>query len=290
MGFTLGGNMISAIRSNIELLVSKVSGCGLISLGDNLALIRWLRFCFVVLILTACRPSFLPISTSSPIVSSLPIAFERNSSTVIMFAEARSSGGPPWPTEYCNYVPELRIWGDGRVVISEQLAGSRQVRIGHVDEATKQELLQILIRQGFFSWTPEYPNPAATGFKLQTILQSGKYGHAWNDPDPPEIYKQILVAIGVDRLNLFVPQNARLMATSDTGPGMFGESSEWPARFGITLQGITGSGVEVSGDVLAFAWQMISEGRWLFKEGNTEYVIWLQVPAIFIPDKTFGCP
>jgi hypothetical protein len=89
---------------------------------------KWVLSLLVVFLVGSCTPS--------------PIPYDESQNALLIYARSRS-GGPPMEGCLCNSVPELRIWGDGRVVMGPTYK-SRQINLGHIDKAQIEDILDML--------------------------------------------------------------------------------------------------------------------------------------------------
>jgi hypothetical protein len=242
---------------------------------------KWIFLSLVVLLLGSCTPS--------------PIPYDENQNALLMFARLKAQGGAPMEGSLCNSVPDLRIWGDGRVVTGAYTDKGRQISLGHLEKAQIEDMLGMLRNAGFFSnWTPDIGalNPGGMGFDLVVNLPSGAYSYSWGWMGPvyPEIYQEMLSKISPTELNPFTPERATLMAV----PFTYGGSEnivQWPAQFSFSLKDVTSSGRIIEGEPLAFIWQDVNQNYVpVVMDDNTGYLVWLVMPEISMPYSGYGCP
>jgi hypothetical protein len=238
---------------------------------------KWVLSLLVVLLVGACTPS--------------PVPYDESPNALLIYARSRS-GGPPRQGSLCNFVPNLRIWGDGRVVMGTYTDKGRQVNLGHIDKAQIEDILELLRNAGFYSnWTPEAwpPNPAGDGFDLDVNLPGGDYSYSWQSAYDPEIYRELLAKINPTQLKPFTPGRATLMAVPFSNGS--GDIVQWPPQFSFSLKDVTGSGRIIAGEPLAFIWQDINQNYVpVVMDDNIQYLVWLVMPEISMPYSGYGCP
>jgi len=242
----------------------------------------------IVFITAACGAPRPPTPSATPPVS---LAFDESADSLIIDADSRVHGGAPFPFELCSHVDNLRVWGDGRIVVANDQPGDR-VLAGHLTGDQMARLIEFLYGQ-FFSkaWTSEPPNPAAISFGLALHLQNETLSYSWSEASAPPIYQQLLAQIDPHDLTAFVPQTAQLIVTPGKAdyPGS-PEPPEWPAQFGLSLSQVGGGGTPISGAALDYVWRAFSHASSLsFKEGGKYYIVFLEMPEISIPDSRYGC-
>ena len=68
------------------------------------------------------------------------------------------------------YIPEVQIWGDGRIIWVTKEGQRRQVLEGQLTTEEMEVLLRRFVDAGFFGWEDEYYTPG--GYSLpRTCLQ-----------------------------------------------------------------------------------------------------------------------
>lgn len=240
---------------------------------------KWILLLLVVLLLGSCTPS--------------PVPYDENQNALLIFAWLKTHGGAPMQGSLCNSVPDLRIWGDGRVVTGAYTDKGRQIKLGHVEKAQIEDMLDILRNAGFFSdWTPDplALNPGGTGFDLDVNLPSGAYSYSWGETIYPAIYQEMLSKISPIELTPFTPERATLMVA----PFIYGGSEkivQWPPQFSFSLKDVASSGRIIEGEPLAFIWQDVNQNYIpVVMDNNTNYLVWLVMPEISMPYSGYGCP
>lgn len=189
-----------------------------------------------------------------------------------------------------NYIPPVRIWGDGRIVWAENERSSRRVSVGHLTEDQISDLFEQLAEAGFF-----------TGFRIQRVFGGTGSG-----------YKVVTVDLGGISFSkgLSFEQNrlSDLIAFIEAGAGADGEvfvptvgylhvvkiensscpdarvSHSWPVKeSGFDLANLLGTeshGTEITGTVLEIAWEIAGKQCPVVESGGRAYWIGVTVPGI----------
>jgi hypothetical protein len=99
----------------------------------------------IVAVLVACRLDVKP----------LVVEWDHDPGALIV--EVGTFGGPfPLPGD-SDYLPDVQVWGDGRIVWTErQDNGSRVAWEGYLSEEALTNLLQFIVEEGFFDWRDHY--------------------------------------------------------------------------------------------------------------------------------------
>ncbi len=252
----------------------------------------------IFLTLVACRQSEPKLNYQNDkttlVISPEPkLYYQNDKNTLVISADAQLSPAGGLLGEYCNHIPDLRVWGDGRVIFSQYSPDrKRSVKIGNFDKSQIQTLLQLIAKSGFFRPnTPEVPNPAGTGYELKVVLTSGTYDYNWTFQ--PIIYSDLIKAAGAYDLAEFTPERA-LLVSSPYYPDWTQPKTDlpiWPSEYSFSLAEAD-KGSWVSGDMLTFLWNSVNNSRYIvpgFQEDNKSYSIALQVPGVSFAEPPFNC-
>ena len=140
-------------------------------------------------------------------VSPIPVAkavFDSNPNALVLYADIHYSG-VPLPTRtpndrYCDFLPSLRVWGDGYAYLDENVRNERAaVLSGQLDPATVRALLDILNSEGFFTtWqVPGPANPSGALLRMGAQLQGRpKTEYSTGNLGPP-MYQRLIEAVRV---------------------------------------------------------------------------------------------
>ena len=158
------------------------------------------------------------------------------------------------------YIPEIRVWGDGRVVWVEDSGNARQVLAGQLSEGDMQQLVQTIVDTGFFDWEAGYQELGGNSFPpmhLQVNLSDRSHEVSEHGGAPAEFYMlvdQLTAGAGVEGQPLEPAAGyltVRLWGTA-------GDAPQWPGdALGLTLDQV-GQGCTLEGDLLVFAWEQVN--------------------------------
>jgi len=193
----------------------------------------------------------------------------------------------------CNRLPDVRIWGDGRTILSRYNGQGREVLEGHLSPQQIQSLLQNLQELGFTgAYTPEEVVPAPVSYYLNVYLKSGKVTRQWNYRSP--LVNRFLLRLPFSEFSHYQPQKALLYVGSlGSGGGPSGDSfPEWPSNIGLSLASVPVEGVWVEGDVLRFLWNSVNSQSQTppgFKSAGQYYEVGVEIPGISMMDVPYKC-
>jgi hypothetical protein len=236
-----------------------------------------------------------PIASPYPTPQSPSLSYNHSPEALLIEATTYSSGQRQNAAE-CNFIPDLRVWGDGRIVYAPAMGvgGRRQVQVAKLDENTTGQVITLFDRHNFFApwvWAP-MPSTGGGGFDLQVHLDAGNYGSG----AVYVLYHQMLTLMGVDKLPVYVPQKALLKIGTNSPrgfPGRPGQPLEWPAQLGLLPSDVGPDGRWIEGPGLAGLWDQInisfgSDPVWTDAVGNA-YKVWLEIPGVTQPISAEQC-
>lgn len=238
------------------------------------------RFASIILTLTLAALACVTVLPPRPVL-------EWDTSPDAVVIEAYVVGGMVPINYHQNYIPEVRVFGDGRVVWVAWQDAHRTVLEGHLTQAELRTVLEEFSSAGFFGWEnfyePEgmiYDAPTSTlRVNLLSINKSvseyvegapAQYGVLW-----------ARVASGAGTVGTpFEPASGYLLATPINGTNML-VTHTWPDEAtGLTLSEVT-IGRYVQGEALASAWRIINENQYAVVESDGAlYFIAVQIPGI----------
>ncbi|MEA5078246.1 MAG: hypothetical protein VB013_06710 [Anaerolineaceae bacterium] len=188
-------------------------------------------------------------------------------------------------TDYSD-IPAVQIWGDGKIVWVENLPeGSRKVFEGKIEPQEITSLLQKTIDLGFFKPTRKSKNYAGT--YISVTLINGSHSE-WVDPDNQqlmEIVNSLKTGAG-SKGEPYVPTSGIIFAfpIEDTEHRNITKADFlWPSTlFGSSLEPMSDikEGVEISGEKLAFAWQVVNSPAAAVESEGKVYWVYLQVDKL----------
>jgi hypothetical protein len=196
---------------------------------------------------------------------------------------------PPYYAE--NYIPEVHIWGDGRIVwVENQGRGARRLLEGALTEAQLEALLQRIVDAGFFGWADSYADYRVTDLPTQCLrveLSSQTKQVCEYYTGAPEAFHTLFAAVtggagaaGVE----FIPAQAQL-SVWPTQPSQNVKPEDYldwdPAATGFSLAQVTGRR-DVDGNALALAWRAVNRNLWfpLVRDGDDFYYVVVTVPGL----------
>lgn len=201
--------------------------------------------------------------------------------------EAYVVGGMVPMNYHQNYIPEVRVFGDGRVVWVEWQDAHRTVLEGHLTQDELRTVLEEFSSAGFFGWENFYePDSmiydAPTSTLRVNLLSINKSVSEYVEGAPAQygvLWARVASGAGATGAE-FVPENGYLLATLINGTG-FTATHIWPDEAtGLTLSEVT-AGQYVQGEALAAAWRIINESQYATVESDGAlYFIALQIPGI----------
>ena len=234
----------------------------------------------------ALPPTVQPSAVASPQTSQ---ARWDTSPTVLVI---RYYAGPGIGTTYnpYYYIPEVQIWGDGRIIWVEggRPQELRRILEGRLTTDQLKSLLQRIIGAGFFGWQEKYGIGGSThspGHLLVNLIGQSKEVIAY-DLAAPSAYFELIGflqggagATGSD----FIPAWGYL--TAQCWPPIEGITlpALWPdVTAGFTLDQV-GDGRYVEAETLAFAWQTVNKAATApvyVKSNDQTCVIMVQIPGV----------
>ena len=233
----------------------------------------------------ATSTQVLPLATSTKTTTPFVVqptstvdnlAYDADANALLVQAQTMYPPLPPW--SQCYLLPDLRVWGDGRVVRVMSKGDTREVAVGRLSVERVTQMLTFLQEQGALSpWPREMPNPAGSGFSFKVQLKAGAVDN-WSN-SAPAFFPKLLDFLNAD-VKPLVPQQAFLIATD--GSTSSDKVQEWPARFNVTFAQAMEQGIWVSGDTLNFLWADANNGLSLhtFRQNGKIYAVALEIAGV----------
>ncbi len=237
-------------------------------------------------LLTACAtlpPTLQPSATSSP--QAIQVRWDTSPTALVVRYYTGPAIGITYNPNY--YIPEIQVWGDGRIIWVEGHA-PRRVLTGRLTTDQMKSLLQRIADAGFFGWADKYGIGGSThapGHLSVSLMSQSKEVVAY-DPTAPRAYFELTGflqggagATGSD----FIPTRGYL--TAQCWPPVKGTtpSAQWPdATAGFTLDQV-GIGRYIEGETLSFAWQTVNQlptSPVYVKSNDQTCVIMVQIPGV----------
>jgi predicted small lipoprotein YifL len=205
-----------------------------------------------------------------------------------LLVEADTAGGLVPPAYAENHIPAFRLYGDGRVVWTDQEGPRMSVWQGHLSPEKTQELLAWMADDGYFRMDDFYtvenpPTDLPTRCIRVYLADQSKSVCEYFDGAPEtfdQIYGLLQSGAGATDVVTFEPQIGWVTAeplTWETGSEMV----VWPEVLSPALPAMTG-GIWVDGPTLEFLWRnRLEQGPLMvFEELGDRYQVTLQIPGL----------
>ncbi len=206
------------------------------------------------------------------------------SAKVVMLYSPHTTAGLSGAYDDRYYIPEVQIWGDGRILWVTQEGQRRRVLEGQLTTEEMEALLRRFVDARFFGWEDEYYTPGGHSLPrmyLQVNLadrtkEISEHGGA------PEAYydlEELLLSGAGAQGHDYVPArgylSARPFSAEGTGPA-------WPEGADVTPEDLL-EGATVEEEILEYAWELVNRNPtspvYVSCEGQT-YVIMVQIPGV----------
>jgi hypothetical protein len=190
-----------------------------------------------------------------------------------------------------NYIPDARVWGDGRILWVETNGSGRRVLEGRLSEEELRALLQQFSDAGFFGWEAHYAPPyqvydAGTTVLMVNLLSTRKQVTEYFEGAPARFHELAALlrsGAGVSGAD-FTPERIYLTAfpISDTQSSV---EFFWPDQAaGFALAEAT-AGRYVEGEALLYAWQVVNHGYYsIVESAGRRYQLVVQVPGVSLEE------
>ena len=206
------------------------------------------------------------------------------SALIVRFYSPYTTAGLAGAFDDRYYVPEVQIWGDGRIIWVTQEGAGRRILEGRLSEEEMEALLQQIVEAGFFTWKDEYYTQGGHSMPPMHLMvnmadRSKEMSEHGGAPDAYyELEKLLRSGAGVEG-HEYVPTRGYL--TVETLSVDLGGPA-WPDGASVTPEDV-GEGRYVGGETLAFAWELINRNptapTYVTYEGQA-YRIMVQVPGV----------
>ncbi len=186
-----------------------------------------------------------------------------------------------------NYIPEARVWGDGRIVWTSYAAnGARTVLEGRLTQAQLRALLQQFVDAGFFNWKTSYtswlPYDNPPSDYLMVRLRSEAKTVSVTMTEPPQGYETLFRLLnsgaGVEG-KVFQPQQAILMAQETSATPQMDWTQE---NLNLNLAAAA-KGLPVEGRALQRAWDAVNQNPFFppaVQWQGAVYTLYVKVPGL----------
>ena len=192
------------------------------------------------------------------------------------------------PDLICNRFADVRIWGDGRVIIP-RFIGNEWVKLeGHLSPQQIEAALKSLQDLGFTgAYTPEEIVPAPVSYDMEVNLKSGTVSRSWNYRPP--LVDQFLRQLPLAEFSAYVPKKALFLVKT---AGEIDTYPEWPSALGLSLSSVPPEGIWVQGEVLNFLWHSANNQGQIppgFRSAGKYYAVRLEIPELALKNVSYKC-
>jgi hypothetical protein len=182
------------------------------------------------------------------------------------------------------YIPEVQIWGNGRIVWVTQEGQRRRVLEGQLTTEQMEGLLQQIVEVGFFEWEDEYYTLGGNSsppmyMQVNLIGQSKEMSEHGGAPEAYYELEDLLLkgagAVGHDCVPAQGYLSVEPLSIELEGP-------EWPDGVAVTPKEV-GEGKYIEGETLKYVWETVNRNPrapvYVRFEGET-YRIMVQIPGV----------
>lgn len=206
------------------------------------------------------------------------------SALIVRFYSPYTTAGLAGAFDDRYYVPEVQIWGDGRINWVTEEGSGRRIWEGHLSTEEMEALLRRIVEAGFFSWEDEYYTPGGHSMPPMHLMVNlaGRSKEMSEHGGAPDAYYELegLLRSGAGAEgHPYVPSRGYLTVeplSLDLG------GPEWPVGAETTPDDV-GEGMYIEGATLAFAWELVNRTPtapiYVSYRGDA-YRIMVQVPGV----------
>jgi hypothetical protein len=182
------------------------------------------------------------------------------------------------------YIPEVRVWPDGRIIWVERDGPSREVLEGQLTKEERDALLDRIVSAGFFEWESDYytvGGHSVAPIYLQVNLadRSKEIREHGGAPDAYyELEEFLQSGAGAERRD-YVPSRGYVTLKKLDGDPV---GAPWPSDAQLTPEEI-GEGRYVQGETLQFVWEQVNAhptAPVYVEHDGTGYIAMVQVPNV----------
>jgi hypothetical protein len=232
-----------------------------------------------------------PTPTREPPSAVIDVQWDTSpSARIVRYYSPSTTAGMAGAYDRRYYVPEVQVWGNGRIMWVVKERGSRRVLEGQLTTEQMKALLQRIVEAGFFGWEERYYVPGGHSFPfmyLEVNLTRHSKEVAEHGGAPEAFYElvELLEGGAAAEGHEYVPTRGYLTATGLGPPEQIGATPEaqWPeTTAGFALNEV-GDGRYIEGEALAFAWQAVNQYTrapvYVESKGDL-YTIMVQIPGV----------
>jgi len=218
-------------------------------------------------------------------VQVVEVAWDASPTALIVRYYSPHTTASPGAYDRRYYIPEVQVWGDGRIIWVQRERTQRRVLEGRLTTDEMRALLQRIVDAGFFSWRDRYYTLGGYSHPPMYLLVSltGQSKELYEHGGAPDAFYELREfltsgagAAGHDH----VPTRGYLTASPEPDAK---DAQQWPdVASGITLEQV-GDGCAIEGEALAFAWEAINQyptaPTYVQSRGRV-YTIMVQIPGV----------
>lgn len=241
----------------------------------------------LALVLAACRaePGPGPPATEATTGRLARVAWDHDPSALIVrFYSPSTTAGLAGAFDRRYYIPEVQLWGDGRIIWVVQEGAGRRVMAGRLTVEQIETLLERIVAAGFIEWQEQYYTPGGHSFPSMHLLVnlSGRSKEISEHGGAPEAYyelEELLLSGAGAEGHEYSPAQGYL--TVSPGPAEVAGPA-WPARAAVTPEQVA-EGTTIEGETLAYVWELVNRNPtapvYVVYQGET-YHIMVQIPGV----------
>jgi hypothetical protein len=218
-------------------------------------------------------------------VQAVEVDWNTSATALIVRYYSPHTTASPGAYDHRYYIPEVQVWGDGRIIWVQREHPQRRVLEGDLTSDQVRALLQRIVDAGFFNWRDKYYTLGGYSHSPMylSVSLAGQSKELYEHGGAPSAFYELREfltsgagAAGHDH----VP--ARGYLTVSPGPDE-ANVQEWPdVASGITLDQVV-DGCYIEGEALAFAWEAANRyptaPTYVRSKGQV-YTIMLQIPRV----------
>jgi hypothetical protein len=182
------------------------------------------------------------------------------------------------------YIPEVRIWPEGRIIWVAWEGHSRRVLEGQLTKEERKAVLERIVSAGFFEWEDNYYTLGGNSISPMYLLvnladRSKEIREHGGAPDAYYELEEFLQSGAGTEGHDYVPTRGYVTLKKlnrDLG------GTPWPSDTELTPEEI-GEGRCVEGEALHFVWEQVNEhptAPVYVKQDGTSYIAMVQVPGV----------
>jgi hypothetical protein len=241
----------------------------------------------VMALLVACgaRASPQPPVTEAPAGGPGTVLWDPNPSTLIVrFYSPSTTAGLAGAFDRRYYIPEVQLWGDGRIIWVVREGAGRRVMAGRLTTEQMETLLGRIVAAGFFEWEEAYYTPGGHSFPPMHLLvnladRSKEISEHGGAPEAYYELEEVLLSGAGAEGHDYEPMQGYL--TVSPGPAEVAGPA-WPDWAAVTPDQVA-EGTTVAGETLAYVWDLVNRNPtapvYVSHEGKT-YQIMVQIRGV----------